>query len=352
MRVLVTGGAGFIGSAVVRRLCRESDVKVLVVDSLAYGGSRESLAGCDPSRWQLTVLDIRDGGALTAVVGEFTPEWVVHLAAESHVDRSLEEPGQFIETNVVGTYNVLEAARRCWDGLVPEHRAQCRFIQVSTDEVFGELGPSGRFTPDSAYAPRSPYAASKAGADHLARAWHTSFDLPTMVSHSTNNFGPFQFPEKFIPVLIMNGLLGEDLPIYGDGGQIRDWLYVDDHADALVKILRQGEPGHTYLLGGDSERTNLVVAETVADLLDRLAGPLPGRRRRELIRHVEDRPAHDRRYAIDSSATTTALGWRAETSFGAGMEKTVRWYLANSAWTQSMLDRDGGYRRRGLRIPR
>jgi dTDP-glucose 4,6-dehydratase len=338
VRILVTGGAGFIGSALCRHLVLKTPATVLNVDKLTYAANLESLLPVAGNRrYHFLKADIGDRAAIDTAFRDFTPDAVVHLAAESHVDRSIDGACDFIATNIVGTFTMLEAARGYWQGLAGPSRSNFRFLHVSTDEVYGSLGAEGLFTEATAYAPSSPYAASKASADHLALAWHTTYGLPVMISNCSNNYGPYHFPEKLIPLMILNALHGKPLPVYGDGRQVRDWLYVEDHVRALLTILSRGKPGESYNVGGGNERTNLTVVEAVADLIDRLA-PAEGSRR-ALITHVADRPGHDRRYAIDATKLERELGWRARESFETGLEATVRWFLANRWWWEPLRDK-------------
>jgi len=340
MRIIVTGGAGFIGSAVVRHLIGETDATVLVLDKLTYAASLDSLAAVegDP-RFELLRVDICDEAAVAAAFARLRPDAIMHLAAESHVDRSIDGPAPFIETNIRGTYVLLEVARRYWRELEPAAAKRFRFHHVSTDEVYGSLGPTGRFLEESPYQPNSPYSASKAAADHLARAWHHTYGLPVVISNCSNNYGPCQFPEKLIPLVIINALEGKKLPVYGKGENRRDWLYVEDHARALDLVLREGRVGEKYNVGGDAERPNIEVVRGVCAVLDRLK---PGRRHADLIEFVTDRPGHDFRYAIDAGKIARELGWRPRESFETGLEKTVRWYLDNRAWWERI--RSGVYR--------
>ncbi|WP_135465819.1 dTDP-glucose 4,6-dehydratase [Crenalkalicoccus roseus] len=347
MRILVTGGAGFIGSALVRHLVLERGAAVLVVDKLTYAGDRRSLRDCEGKPgFAFLQADIVDLPRMRAAMAEFRPDAVMHLAAESHVDRSIAGAAPFIETNVQGTFSLLEAARGYHDGLGGEARARFRFLHVSTDEVFGSLGESGAFDETTPYDPRSPYSASKAASDHLARAWRETYGLPTLVTNCSNNYGPFHFPEKLIPLIILNALEGKELPVYGDGGNVRDWLFVEDHVRALMLAVEHGRPGETYCIGGRSERRNLEVVEAVCDLLD--ARRPAARPRRELIRFVPDRPGHDRRYAIDPSRIERELGWRARESFESGLARTVDWYLANEWWWRPLRERVYAGERLGL----
>ncbi len=347
MRILVTGGAGFIGSAVCRYLVGELGHEVINVDKLTYAACLASLDPiADDRRYRFEHADICDRPALDRIFAATMPDAVMHLAAESHVDRSISGAADFIATNVVGTFHLLEASRDYWDSLPADRRAAFRFLHVSTDEVYGSLGPSGFFTEETRYDPSSPYSASKAASDHLAIAWHRTYGMPVIVSNCSNNYGPYHFPEKLIPLIILNALDERELPVYGDGSNVRDWLYVEDHASALSLILAKGRPGEKYNVGGHNERTNLEVVETICMLLDR---PAPARRRhRELIRFVTDRPGHDARYAIDAKKTETELGWQAKESFDSGLAKTVRWYLANEAWWRPLRERRYAGERLGL----
>ncbi|WP_303697828.1 dTDP-glucose 4,6-dehydratase [Brevundimonas naejangsanensis] len=332
MRILLTGGAGFIGSALVRELLSHGD-EVLVVDKLTYAGVEASLTEvADHPRFRFLKADIADAAAMSGAFDDFQPDRVAHLAAETHVDRSIDGPAVFIQTNVVGTQVLLDQALAYWRGLSGPAREAFRFLHVSTDEVFGSLGAEGRFNEATPYDPRSPYSASKAASDHLVRAWGHTFGLPVVISNCSNNYGPRQFPEKLIPTLILKALAGEPLPIYGDGSNVRDWLHVDDHARALRLMLERAEPGRTYCVGGDAERTNLQVAAAVCAALDKLKPRPDGRPHADAITLVEDRPGHDRRYAIDSGLIRAELGWRPEASFEQGMARTVAWYLDNRDW--------------------
>ncbi|AHE98558.1 dTDP-glucose 4,6-dehydratase [Thioalkalivibrio paradoxus] len=347
--ILVTGGAGFIGSAVVRHCIANTADRVVNVDCLTYAGNLESLGpAADSPRHLLERVDIRNASEIARVFRDHQPDAVMHLAAESHVDRSITGPAAFIDTNVLGSYTLLDAARTYWAGLPTERRDAFRFLHVSTDEVYGSLGATGAFREDTAYQPNSPYSASKAASDHLARAWHHTYGLPVVTSNCSNNYGPFQFPEKLIPHMILNALDGRPLPVYGDGSNVRDWLYVDDHVRALFSILDRGRPGETYNVGGNSERRNLEVVETLCGLLDELCPENLSRHRaglsshRELIQFVTDRPGHDQRYAIDAGKIRSELGWQPLETFESGLHRTLRWYLDNDAWWRRVLS--GAYR--------
>ncbi len=331
MRLIVTGGAGFIGSSVVRRAAEDSRNEVFVIDKMTYAATRASIARAEAGgRVKLLVEDICNPERMMQLVSEIRPDAILHLAAESHVDRSISGPGAFIATNINGTYNLLEAARAYWLSLPEAQKDTFRFLHVSTDEVYGSLGQDGLFTEETPYDPSSPYSASKAASDHLAKAWQRTFGLPVVVSNCSNNYGPYHFPEKLIPLVTLNALEGKALPVYGKGDNIRDWLFVEDHARALLLIAARGRPGETYNVGGRNERTNLQVVEAICDTLDRL---VPAERpRRELITFVADRPGHDHRYAIDATKLEDELGWRAAETFDTGLEKTIRWYLDNEDW--------------------
>jgi dTDP-glucose 4,6-dehydratase len=341
--ILLTGGAGFIGSALARHLIGETGHRVVNVDLLTYAGNLDSLAPVarDP-RYSFEKADICDGTALERLFSHYEPDAVMHLAAESHVDRSIDSPGAFIQTNVVGTYTLLESALRYWRDLPEPRRRAFRFLHVSTDEVFGELGDEGFFTEETPYDPRSPYSASKAGSDHLARAWQHTFGLPVLVTNCSNNYGPYHFPEKLIPLVILTALRGDPIPVYGKGENIRDWLYVDDHARALAMVVEQGEPGQTYNIGGKSERRNLEVVQTICAILDEMVEQPPQGGHASLIRFVTDRPGHDYRYAIDTSKIEREFGWKPSVTFEEGLRRTVVWYLENPSWWERILS--GAYR--------
>jgi dTDP-glucose 4,6-dehydratase len=347
LKIIVTGGAGFIGSAVVRHLAEDARNDIVVIDKLTYAATRESIApALGTGRVKLIVEDICDAARMAAIVRQVRPVQVLHLAAESHVDRSISGPRAFIDTNVSGTFNMLEAARTYWETLGGAARDAFRFLHVSTDEVYGSLGPQGLFTEETPYDPSSPYSASKAASDHLAKAWHRTYGLPVVISNCSNNYGPFHFPEKLIPLMIINALEGRPLPVYGRGDNVRDWLYVDDHARALAMIASEGRPGETYNVGGRNERTNLQVVEAICDELDRTC---PGDRpRRGLIEFVADRPGHDQRYAIDAGKLERELGWRASENFETGLRRTIAWYLDNEAWWRPLRERVYSGQRLGL----
>lgn len=345
-KILVTGGAGFIGSAVCRHIINETNDSVLNLDKLTYAGNLESLQSIESSsRYQFRQADICDAAALTEIFASFQPDCVMHLAAESHVDRSIDGPSAFIQTNIVGTYTLLEAARSYWKNLDDDKAAAFRFHHISTDEVYGDLhGTDDLFSETTPYAPSSPYSASKASSDHLARAWLRTYGLPVIVTNCSNNYGPYHFPEKLIPLTILNALAGKNLPVYGRGTQIRDWLYVEDHARALYLVVSQGLVGETYNIGGHNEKQNIQVVELICDLLEELAPEKPTgiSSYRDLIHFVADRPGHDLRYAIDASKIERELGWRPQETFESGLRKTVLWYLANKPWWQAVLS--GSYK--------
>lgn len=350
MNYLITGGAGFIGSAVVRRLVREG-ANVLVVDKLTYAGNLDSLKPvANAPGYHFMQADIADVAAMRAAFARAKPDVVMHLAAESHVDRSIDAPGDFIATNVVGTYRLLESAIEYHRGLKGEAADRFRFHHVSTDEVFGALGADGHFTETTPYAPRSPYSASKAASDHLVRAWGETYGLPVVLSNCSNNYGPYQFPEKLIPLVILNALAGKPLPVYGKGENVRDWIYVDDHADGLLAVAEKGRIGETYVLGGRCERRNIDVVRTLCAVLDRVKPAEGGRKYDALISFVADRPGHDHRYAVDCTKAERDLGWRPRETFEAALEKTVRWYLANEDWWRRV--HSGAYRGERLGLSR
>jgi len=341
-RFLVTGGAGFIGSAVVRRLIEATDHEVMVIDALTYAGNLESLAPVAKNpRYRFLKADIRDAAAMREAFAMSSPDIVMHLAAESHVDRSIDAPMEFIETNIVGTAVLLNTALGHFHSLQGERKDSFRFHHISTDEVFGSLGAEGLFTEKTPYDPRSPYSASKASSDHLVRAWYHTFGLPVVVTNCSNNYGPYHFPEKLIPLVILNALEGKPLPVYGKGENVRDWLYVDDHARALILAAEEGEAGETYAIGGHNERQNIEVVRTICRILDQLR-PHPGGPTERLITFVTDRPGHDARYAIDASKIERELGWTPVETFETGLQKTVAWYLDNRPWWETV--RSGGYR--------
>lgn len=351
--IIVTGGAGFIGSALVRHLIANSDHRIVNVDCLTYAGNLDSVAMvAGSSRYVFEQVDIRDAVAVQRVFDTYRPDGVIHLAAESHVDRSIDGPRVFIETNVMGTYSLLEAARRHWMALADDARARFRFHHVSTDEVYGSLGDTGLFTEETPYQPNSPYSASKAASDHLVRAWHHTYGLPVLTTNCSNNYGPYHFPEKLVPLMILNALEGKPLPVYGSGKQVRDWLYVEDHARALALVFECGVVGQEYNIGGHNERRNIDVVETICALMEELAPRRPTglARYTDLITHVQDRPGHDLRYAIDAGKIERELGWRPLETFESGLRKTVAWYLDNEAWWKRV--RDGSYRGERLGIGR
>lgn len=349
MNFLITGGAGFIGSAVIRFLISETKHKVLNLDKLTYAGNLETLAGIENNpRYRFIQGDICDRQLIEKLFAEYQPDVVMHLAAESHVDRSIDGPSDFIQTNIVGTAVILECARDYYSTLNTERKSQFRFHHISTDEVFGSLGQTGLFTEESNYDPSSPYSASKASSDHLVRAWHRTYGLPVLITNCSNNYGPYQFPEKLIPLMILNAIEEKSLPVYGDGQQIRDWLYVEDHARALYEVVQKGKIGETYNIGGNNEKTNLEVVETICDLLDDLHPSKSTKIEsyKELITSVTDRPGHDRRYAIDAGKIFHALNWKPEETFETGLRKTVSWFLDNPEWCK--VTANSGYQRERL----
>ncbi|MFW1209581.1 dTDP-glucose 4,6-dehydratase [Vibrio parahaemolyticus] len=342
MKILVTGGAGFIGSAVIRHIIRDTQDSVVNLDKLTYAGNLESLVDvADSDRYYFEQVDICDRTELDRVFSEHQPDMVMHLAAESHVDRSIDGPAAFIETNVMGTYHLLEAARQYWSNLEEANKLAFRFHHISTDEVYGDLeGTDDLFTETTSYAPSSPYSASKASSDHLVRAWQRTYGLPTLITNCSNNYGPYHFPEKLIPLMILNALDGKPLPVYGDGMQIRDWLFVEDHARALYKVVTEGEVGETYNIGGHNEKANIEVVKTICALLEELRPDKPAgvESYESLITYVKDRPGHDVRYAIDATKIAQELNWTPEETFESGIRKTVEWYLNNPQWWQRVLD--------------
>ncbi len=344
--VLITGGCGFIGANFIHLIrSRHPDCRLVNLDKLTYAGSLKNLSGLeDDPRYRFVQGDICDGELVNCLFSEEKIDTVVHFAAESHVDRSIDGPAEFIRTNIMGTFTLLEAARKMWiPDPSPVTRHASRFLHVSTDEVYGSLGETGYFKETTPYDPRSPYSASKASSDHLASAYHHTYGLPVVITNCSNNYGPFQFPEKLIPLMIDNALHGKDLPVYGDGKNVRDWLYVEDHCSAILEVLQKGKPGETYNIGGNNEKQNLEIVMTICDLLDEMAPPLPdGRKRTSLIRFVTDRPGHDRRYAIDAVKIREEIGWEPSVTFEEGIRKTVRWYLENREWVEAVLD--GSYR--------
>ena len=350
MNILVTGGAGFIGSAVIRHIIQNTNNQVLNIDKLTYAGNLESLKEIDQhSNYEFKQIDICDTEQITAAIDAFQPNAIMHLAAESHVDRSIDGPAAFIETNIVGTYTLLEAARKYWMGLDAEAQQNFRFHHISTDEVYGDLeGTTDLFTETTSYAPSSPYSASKASSDHLVRAWHRTYGLPVIVTNCSNNYGPYHFPEKLIPLVILNALEGKALPIYGKGDQIRDWLFVEDHARALYKVVTEGVVGETYNIGGHNEKQNIEVVKTICKILDELKPQANGQAYASLITFVKDRPGHDLRYAIDAAKIQNELGWTPTETFETGIRKTVEWYLNNLDWCRRV--QDGSYQRERLGV--
>lgn len=347
--ILVTGGAGFIGSALVRLLVKNRDLRVVNVDALTYAGNLESLSEIkNEDNYCFEQVNICDAPALNELFDRYEPTAVMHLAAESHVDRSIDGPAAFIDTNVLGTYNMLEASRAFWNKLMGNAKQDFRFHHISTDEVYGSLPDTGLFTETSPYQPNSPYSASKAASDHLVRAWFHTYGFPVLLTNCSNNYGPYQFPEKLIPLMILNALEGKPLPIYGAGDNVRDWLYVDDHVKALTVVLEKGVPGQTYNIGGHNEKTNMEVVKTVCALLDELVPDSEFKPHESLIEFVKDRPGHDKRYAIDAGKIKQELGWVPEETFETGLRKTVQWYLDNRSWCQHV--QDGSYQRERLGV--
>ncbi|MDF2076396.1 dTDP-glucose 4,6-dehydratase [Pseudomonas mendocina] len=345
MRILITGGAGFIGSALIRHLIQDTEHEVLNLDKLTYAGNLDSLLEiAENPRYSFVQADIADAERVATTLSQFQPDAIMHLAAESHVDRSIDGPAAFIQTNIVGTYSLLESARAYWLGLNTERKAAFRFHHISTDEVYGDLhGVDDLFTETTPYAPSSPYSASKAASDHLVRAWQRTYGLPVLITNCSNNYGPYHFPEKLIPLMILNALAGKPLPVYGNGQQVRDWLYVEDHARALLKVVSEGKVGETYNIGGHNEQKNLDVVRAICALLEELAPQKPAgiARYEDLISYVQDRPGHDLRYAIDASKIERELGWVPQETFDTGLRKTVQWYLDNLEWCRRV--QDGSY---------
>ncbi|WP_171458421.1 dTDP-glucose 4,6-dehydratase [Acinetobacter terrestris] len=348
MKILVTGGAGFIGSAVIRHIIKNTEHHVLNIDKLTYAGNLESLISIsDNPRYQFSETDICDHAAVEQLFSDFQPDIVMHLAAESHVDRSIDGPAAFITTNIVGTYTLLEVARKYWQNLDEGKKSKFKFHHISTDEVYGDLeGTTDLFTENTAYLPSSPYSASKASSDHLVRAWHRTYGFPVVVTNCSNNYGPYHFPEKLIPLVILNALDGKPLPVYGNGQQIRDWLFVEDHARALYRVATEGIVGETYNIGGHNEKQNIEVIKTICQILDELEPQLNGQSYEKLMTFVKDRPGHDLRYAIDASKIERELGWKPQESFETGILKTVQWYLDNLEWCRRV--QDGSYQRERL----
>ncbi len=350
MKYLITGGAGFIGSAVIRYIINHTEDEVLNIDKLTYAGNLESLIGVENNaRYSFQQIDICDAAALEQAISGFQPDIVMHLAAESHVDRSIDGPAEFIQTNIVGTYTLLEVLRKYWMPLEADKKNSFRFHHISTDEVYGDLeGTEDLFTETTSYAPSSPYSASKASSDHLVRAWHRTYGLPVIVTNCSNNYGPYHFPEKLIPLMILNALEGKALPVYGNGQQIRDWLFVEDHARALYRVASQGQVGETYNIGGHNEKQNIEVVKTICALLDELQPRADQLSYASFITYVTDRPGHDLRYAIDASKIAKELGWKPEETFETGLRKTVQWYLNNLQWCRRV--QDGSYQRERLGV--
>jgi len=345
MKYLITGGAGFIGSAVIRHLIQNLNQQVINVDKLTYAGNLESLETVSNSPlYTFEQVDVCDKEELQRVFNQYQPDKIMHLAAESHVDRSIDGPAEFIQTNIVGTYNLLDISKQYWNNLPEQRKSTFRFHHISTDEVYGDLhGTDELFTEETPYAPSSPYSASKASSDHLVRAWYRTYNFPIVITNCSNNYGPYQFPEKLIPLVILNAISGKPLPIYGKGDQIRDWLHVEDHAKALIKVIQEGEIGETYNIGGHNEKTNLQVVQTICDILEKIHPPthITPNTYHDLITFVEDRPGHDVRYAIDASKIDNKLGWKPKETFETGIKKTVQWYLDNNKWCDNV--KDGSY---------
>lgn len=348
MKILVTGGAGFIGSALVRMIINQTEHEVLNIDKLTYAGHLESLElVADSERYQFEQVDICDIDEIERIFNEFQPDVIMHLAAESHVDRSIDGSAEFIKTNINGTHTLLEQAKKYWQGLEGERKDKFRFLHVSTDEVYGELGDEGFFTEETSYDPRSPYSSSKAASDHLVRAWYHTYGLPVLITNCSNNYGPYQFPEKLIPVVLLKALQGENIPVYGTGENVRDWLFVDDHARALLEVVNSGKLGETYNIGGHNEKQNIEVVHTICDTLDEL---VPKKTKyREQISFVTDRPGHDFRYAIDASKIERELGWTPKETFDSGIKKTIQWYLDNMDWAEAVTDKNYNLERLGTK---
>ena len=347
LKLLITGGAGFIGSNFIRQALLQREMQVLNLDNLTYAGNLDSLQNVElNSNYCFCKADICDAVAVEKIMLEYQPDAVVHFAAESHVDRSIDGPAAFIQTNIIGTFNLLEAARKYWKELPADHKVAFRFLHVSTDEVYGSLGANGLFTEETPYAPNSPYSASKASSDHLVRAYHHTYGLPVLTTNCSNNYGPYQFPEKLIPLMILNALAGKALPVYGDGMQVRDWLYVEDHCRAILTALATGKPGETYNIGGHNEMPNIRIVEKICELLDELRPRPDGKPYIAQIAYVADRPGHDRRYAIDAGKIGRELGWLPQETFDTGIRKTVEWYLNNPDWCERVTS--GKYRQERL----
>jgi len=350
LRILVTGGAGFIGSALVRHLVRDTPHEVLNLDKLTYAGNLASLEPiANAPRYRFVQADICDGAAVAKAIADYRPDVITHLAAESHVDRSIDGPADFIQTNIVGTFTMLSAALDYWRTLDEEARAAFRFHHISTDEVFGSLADDGFFTEETPYDPHSPYSASKASSDHLVRAWHDTYGLPVLITNCSNNYGPYHFPEKLIPLMIIKALAGDALPVYGQGFNVRDWLFVEDHARALTRVFERGVPGQSYIIGGRAERKNIEVVTRICETLDRVRPRADGKSYKVQISYVADRPGHDHRYAIDPGKIERELGWTAQESFDSGIERTILWYLDNAQWWRPLVEEKGAIDRVGLK---